>query len=380
MVQQIGRSVDGRWLAGAAALGVFAITLWTGVQHDHREYLVNWTAVLAGGDPWAVGNAYGPLHTVFAAPFAILPILPKLTFSALALACGALLLRASRAGHAYRTWGIVLALFLFNPVVLFSTYVYGQNDIVAAFLVLLAVLARDADRPSVAGVLIGLAALEKFYPIAIAGFLMLEGKRVLRLRIPLVAGATFAAGMGLATLVWGAAPLTPLRFAVGRDPKMLSVHRFLTCHPDLVGGDRTVQMLLDSNSPIVAVVGALSLGGLLWLGATWRSGTLIGCLVIFATYKVGHPQFYVTWLAVLTWLLVHQDRGWERSAALRLVPVAIALALFSVLYAATGAMLGEWAFLRCYVSLPFLAVVVGSIGVAVREIPRPAGEGFSLRW
>jgi len=162
--------------------------------------------------------------------------------------------------------GALLALFLLHPSVFFSTYVYGQNDIVAASLILLALFARDAGRPALAGLCIGLAALEKFYPLAFAGFLMMEGDRRVSVRVPLVAAATFAAGMLAGFVAWGPSTFDPLVFGSARDPKMLSILRFLTCFPDLVAGEPVVDFLVDANSLVVLGSAAVA-----WLGGPGAS-------------------------------------------------------------------------------------------------------------
>jgi len=368
-----------RWVAGASAVAVLGTTLALGAQHDHAEYLVQWGAFLGGGDP---SNAYGPVHNLFAWPFAVWALLPKLLFALCAIGTSWLLIRRRAAGLTDDSmhWGVVLAAFLLNPLVIGTTYVQGQNDIVSAFMIMLAFVARNRGRPGVAGMFIGIAAAQKFYPLAFAGFLMLDGKREVNLRVGLTAVGTFVAAMLTSYLAWGPSAFAPFAFGAGRDAKILSIYRFLSCHPALVGGERPLTVLLDTNTWVVLGVAAAALVTLHLIGASWRTASALGFLMVLAAYKVGHPQFYVTWLVPFAWLLVDDSAPDHRRLAAALVPVAVVLAIIQVAYGPTGAMLGEWAWLRCYISVPFLCIVVLSLLMGFRVIWRPIRPGFKPRW
>ena len=87
-----------RWVTVGSAAAVLATALVLGAQHDHAEYLVQWSAILAGEDPWAGTNAYGPIHNLFAAPFALWALLPKLLFAGCAVGASWLLIRQRAVG------------------------------------------------------------------------------------------------------------------------------------------------------------------------------------------------------------------------------------------------------------------------------------------
>ena len=365
-------------LLGIIGASVLALTMATGVMHDHAGvYFVQWSSVLTG---YAyTSNDYGPLHNTFALFFAIAPLLPKVVFATLALTAGWVLLDRGRRTDVALPLAVTLAVFVLNPVVVVSTYVYGQNDIVAATAIAFALAARADGRLALAGVFVGIAALEKFFPLAIAGFLALDGNRVVRLRVIGTAVGTFAAGMASAVLIWGVGVFTPILWAEARTPKMLSILQFFTCHPALVGGEQNVQLLVDVNVAVMCGATALAFLGLLWIGATWRAAAAIGCVVLLVSYKVGHPQFYVTWLVLLGWLLVDGRSGAERSVAIRLVPVAALVGLFQILYV-TGFVGSEGSAVRCYASVPFLAAVLASLVAAVRVLPRAPGVLVRVSW
>ena len=360
--------------AAAIVAIVITTTVATGILHDHRAYGAQWMAVLEG--LWHPTNAYGPLHNAFAGLFAIHPLLPKIAFAGLALVCAAVLLWKGMASRVTGTGRIVCLAFLLNPVVIVSTYVYGQNDVVAAALVLLALVARSSNRPLGAGVLLGLASLAKLYPLMLAPFLALEAGRVLRLRVIAAAVGTLAVGMAAAVSIWGMDALGPIAFGSGREAKMLSILRFLTCYPGLVGGEEGLGMLLDSNTLVVLAAAGLTFAALYLLGSTWRAGSVIGLLAVLAAYKVGHPQFYVTWLVLLTWLLLDDRAGPERRVAVRVMPVAALVALFQVLYVVGAVTEG----VRCWASVPFTLTLLASLGMSLLAIDGAREEKPSVRW
>lgn len=382
----------------ALAAAILVAALVTGIQHDHSAYVRHWQAVLSGGDPWGSDNAYGPLHNPFAFLFALWPLLPKLSFVVLALVSSWALfvrtrvvgIRAAEGAKDLGTGGarrfgtgtamaLVAAVFALNPAVVLPTYVYGQNDIVAAALILAALFAREADRPGLAGFWIGLAALEKFYPLLLAAFMALEAGRVIRLRPLATAVVTFAIGMTVSHLLWGPSTWTPLMVGAIRVPKMLSVYRFFMCHPAVVGGEAAYATLVETNSLVVIGAAGTALLFLHRRGVPWARASTLGLAVIFLTYKVGHPQFYVTWLVLLGWLLTSDDRE-DRGVGRALIPIAVAVAAFQILYAATGAMTGQWTFLRCYVSLPFVAVALLCLVLAIRRVSEPPKESARRAW
>jgi hypothetical protein len=190
---------------------------------------------------------------------------------------------------------------------------------------------------------VGAAALEKSFPLALAAFRALDGGGRL----------------------------------------MPSPLRTLAEHPGLVGGAQNLQFLVDANVLFMFGLTGLALLALLWAGATWRIATAVGCLVLLVTYKVGHPQFYVTWLVLLAWPFVDGDdrtepAANERAAARRLVPVAVFVGTFQVLYML--GLVGMESIVRGYAGLPFLVVVVGSLVAPGRTFPRPGSVRPRLTW
>lgn len=361
------------------AIGLVAICVLVGSTHDYAAYLSQWQITWAGHDPWAREidgqavsiNAYGPGHLVFAPLVALHPFLPKAVLVLMVMAVFALVLRARATRDGF--WRFAM-LFPLAPLVLVSVTIFGNNDIVPALCLVLAVSAFAGGRSNWAGALIGVGALVKFYPLLFAAFLVARDGRI-SLRVPLVAAAVFAAGMGVSYAIWGDSVLSPFLFGQERHAKMLSILRFLSPLGE-VANSGWFQHLLDHNSKYVLGVAALvALHG--WLARLdWEITAVLGVLMVFAVYKVGHPQFYVTWVALLAWVLARQDDGPANRVAVAFLPVTAVLSLYQMVYLLSKLLTddylkGDWAVVRDYAALPFVAALLWGLFVARRDIFRP---------
>ena len=98
-------------------------------------------------------------------------------------------------------------------------------------------------------------------------------------------------------------------------------------------------------------------------------------LAVLATYKVGHPQFYIPWLFLVAALPLVGTAG-ARRLQLLCVPLVVFLSLYELGFAATGAYRGSWQAVRCNVGLPFFVLAVATIAMFVWQMrrmhPRPA--------
>jgi hypothetical protein len=88
----------------------------------------------------------------------------------------------------------VMAFWMLNPVVIFSTYIFGRFDIVIVFLILSALYLAKEERPNLALLVLGLAAMLRVYPIIlILPFaLMLKTETSARVRLALLGLLPFA--------------------------------------------------------------------------------------------------------------------------------------------------------------------------------------------
>ncbi|WP_425050915.1 glycosyltransferase 87 family protein [Psychromarinibacter sp. S121] len=380
-----------RLLAWTVALALPVIALAVGLTHDHADYLKQWLMAAEGIDPWitalggrelAAPNAYGPLHLLLAPLAAWHPLLPKSVFALCAVLAFALLLAEAGRPDARRVLYLAL-LFPLAPLVVIAVLIYGINDIVPALLTMVACSSFARNRRTTAGILLAFAGLYKFYPLLFAGFLTSRGDGRLDLRVPLVAAAVFAVGMAAAYAVWGESLLTPLRFGSDRPPKMLSILRlFYQFEPLKTSG--WMEFLLAKNSLFVLATAVLvALHG--WLARLdWEVTLLIGILAVFAVYKVGHAQFYVTWIGVQAWIIARSPDTTPGRVARGFLPLAAILSLYELLYFASGFthdghLGGPWYPLRWGGSVPFLLTLGWCVWQTREQLFRPWRRPSGLR-
>jgi hypothetical protein len=310
---------------------VIALTLASGIQHDYRAYLRQWLLVTSD-NPWSIGNAYGPVHNLFALLLPIGRLAPKLFFGLALVLTFALLLKAlvDARGMDKHALNLFVLAITANVLTISVGFIYGLNDGMVAALVILAILTRHRRRFIVSGVLLGVAGALKFYPLALVPFFMIDGDR-LRIRLALAAAACFGGIMGIAVLLWGDAVFAPLLFAAERGPKILSVLRALQAHPGLAGGPEIVQFLIRYNSVIVVLVwvGAFIL---LWQrGANWLEASAVGLLAVLTAYKVGNQQFYLSWIVIVAALPLLDSQTSDKVGKTA-VPMLIFLSLVQLWY------------------------------------------------
>ena len=312
-------------LYSAAAL---VLTIAGGVRHDYIYYLEQWQLVLDHLDPWSTNNAYGPLHNAFALLLPLHPLAPKILTSAGLLLANGLLVLALR-DRPWAEWRTVyLFAFAANALPILSVYWLGNNDGVVAALVIGAVLARHRRRMLLAGLLLGLATLDKYYPALLIPFFALDDRR-LDTRLIIAALATTIAGIGVAIVLWGDDYIEAVRFGVSRDATILSIVRPIALIGRQLGISDVSDLLVKFNSPLVVLV---------WLGSlalAWRRRDhwlVAGTWAFFAvllTYKVGHQQFWVTWLALVACLPLVGSIDADRLGRISL-PYATFLSLFQL--------------------------------------------------
>lgn len=371
------------------AVSFFGFALINAPPGDYPLYMVQWEHVLEGENPWAdhgiAQNAYGPLHNAFALAHYLSPLLPKAIFALSSIFSSFLLLRRiADDGHITIGWrSIFLALaFPLHPLIVFSSFHMGFNDVVCMALIIIAFSLKESERQTLAGAAVGLAALMKFYPIFFAPFLMIGANRVIQLRAGVAAGLVFIAGMAIGYAIWGDAVFTPFQFAAGRGAKLLSIYRAIEAFPQLVGGEEIVRFLLDTNK--YAVLGAAAGIFLLLfsIGARWNIAAVIGVLTILTAFKVGHQQFYMPWLAAYAWLIANPKSRDDLVVAKRLAPAALWLGIFACIYEAASHMqYADEQVLDDYISIPSFIIATLSIVAAIRAIWRkPVLFPFKIAW
>ncbi len=317
-----------------ASIAALAIVAWiatmtwlavtTGGQHDYLFYLQQWRLVLAGDNPWATSNAYGPGHNALAPLLAFGDFGPKYFIVATLLLASTLLaarLWTARGGAGL--YGPYLLAIPTNVLVVGMGVIYGLNDGLVTALVIGAVLARCERRLWLSGALLGLAALVKYYPLFLILPFALEGRR-LRPSVAISAAVVFAAGMALAYVLWGPAMIDAVVLGVERGPKLLSILNALTTVP---GAQAPVGWLIDTNAYFVAAAALIATGASWWLRLHWLEAAAVTLLAVLLTYKTGHQQFWMPWLALIAGLPLVGSRQSD-GMALAALPLVLFLSLY----------------------------------------------------
>jgi len=317
-------------LVGLSALALLVTTLG-GIRHDYIYYLQQWQLVLDRADPWSGNNAYGPLHNAFALLLPLHQLAPKLVNAACLLIANALLVTALLRARPFAEWRTTyLVAFAANILVLVSAFWLGLNDAFVAALLIGAVLARRDDRMLLAGLLLGLATLDKYYPALLIPFFALD-VRVIQPRLILTAILTVAVGIGIAIWLWGSAWLEAVSYGVSRDATILSILRPITELGRRLGAGDAVDLLVRFNGPLVLLIWLTALV-IAWLRRdNWLIAACWGFLAVLLTYKVGNQQFWVSWLALIACLPLLNLPEADRLARLAW-PTAIFLSLFEFGY------------------------------------------------
>lgn len=326
------------------AMAVWAIALlWlavrTGIQHDYGYYLQQWALVGTGTSPWAEDqgfppSTYGPLHVSLAPLASLAPLLPKALFVALfGLACVLLTRELSGESRGWRRWLLFVLVLPANLLVIGVVALQGDNDVLVGALTGFALIARHRGHSFEAGVLLGLAVLVKFYPLVFVLFLCIEtrGERRRWSWRPLIgAAAVVFPGMLIALAVWGPAAITTLRYAASRPATYLSPLRALAELPatsDIADALSSANSLLAAAALLVALLIA-------WrCRLTWLEASAVGMWLVLVVYKVGHAQFYLSWLLVIA-MLVRIGNRRAHTIAVAFLPFIAFLEAFQAAYTA----------------------------------------------
>tara|TARA_B110000858_G_scaffold176932_1_gene211455 strand:- start:2267 stop:3457 length:1191 start_codon:yes stop_codon:yes gene_type:complete len=357
---------------------IFLLTFFSGVVNDYGLYLKNWNISNVGANPWVTefngisvrSSSYGPLHTLIGYLALINPLMPKILFGGTSLIVFLLLVSAKNSvikNFKKNDLFIILLLYPLFPLTIITAYIYGINDSIIALLVIIACKTRQQKKMLITGAVLGLGALLKFYPLLFLTFFSLSSKKGISLKCLLSGITVFCLGMSFSYFIWGIEILNPLMFGADRTPKLLSILKFFNYINDYYSFyifDYLINFLIDKNSVLILVVViAIFIHGYM-AEIEWEYISIIGTLLIFATYKVGHPQFYVSWTVLLAWLITSSVPGSEKNLfAWRLLPIAIYLGIFQSVYFLSGLidnghLRNNWQIIRDLGSVPFLFIIL----------------------
>jgi hypothetical protein len=297
------------------------------VQHDYYLYVDQWRLVLDGADPWSTDNSYGPLHNLLAYLLPFGPTVPRWAIGGSFLIANlALVVELVRKGGVDVLYGTYLIAIPANFLVAIVGFIYGLNDALCAALVVAAILTRQRRMFMLTGLLLGLAVLLKYYPAILVALFALDDRRI-RWRLLITAGAITLAGLALATYVWGSSWIAAISYGADRPAKLLSILASLQAYPELIGGPANVYALLQINSYVVLAVAALAVYVAWRLQMHWLEASVLGLLAVFAAYKVGNQQFYLTWVCLVAALPL-ADSDTSRRLQWIAIPMLLLLSAF----------------------------------------------------
>jgi hypothetical protein len=284
------------FLAAVAFLAM-AFSYLTGSRHDYMACLKQWEVILGGNDPWlGTDNAYGPIHNLLAWTYKIHRLLPKVLFSFLLVATGAISSFVPL-GIEDRTHPLerccLFASFILSPFSLITVSLYANNDILPAAAMVLALIGivsfKSISSRILSGGILALGFMSKFYPLII--FLSLSIRRRC-IDWAFIGGflGTLILVASFAYKLWGNSFLVPILFAGSRGSKHLSIFNFT----------RNVMGLnLDGFSIRLMVVAFAVMS---YFQFKKNIGSVLGSILTFAAvltfYKVGHQQFFLFFFLV----------------------------------------------------------------------------------
>jgi Gpi18-like mannosyltransferase len=280
----------------------------SGSLHDYKLYIAQWNLVLSHQDPWSTDNAYGPLYNLLAYIMKYFGVLaPKyfsiIVWSSFFLFCWYLTLRSRN------RFPKIIFLFLFgiaNFLVFCMVFLYGSNDSLVSASVGFALLFYLRGKTILPGILFGLAALIKFYPLLLIPFFILDSRKN-SFKAGFIASSIFVLGMVGSFFYWGKSTLHPVMFGIDRGPNLLSILNTIQAHSKGSGNTAILSFLIHTNVILVVSVLALCLYLSYKNEFSTIQGVAISLPIILLSYKEGNVQYYLTWLAVVSILVVDQN-------------------------------------------------------------------------
>ena len=221
--------------------------------------------------------------------------LMKLPYLAADIGCAILIGRLVAPARSFAA----MALWLLNPLVIYSTAVFGRHDVLAIFLVLLALAAarRATDGYRLGGLLLlGAATLMRFFPVVLVPFYLLAFKRSNR---QLVGAIAVLGGMYALVEIVGIA-------ATGNSPTL----EILNTHQHFENWlDASLYLRFDDWIFIFPLIYAL---GLLWVserGLTPDEYPLLAAAAFLTLFGLTffHPH-YAIWLVPFLALTISNSR------------------------------------------------------------------------
>jgi hypothetical protein len=346
-----------------AAVGA---SLTAGARHDYVHFLEQWDHTMSGGDPWDQGlhgenPGYGPLFNAFAPLARWFPLLPKLLFTAAWLATAIALGRLYRAEPRSRHLApVVLAYFALAPYFWIEIALYGHFDILPAATTLAALHLTLRERPKVGAGVLALGALLKTTPVIALPFMLTARPRRWRGILLAFVGAVVAVLL-VSYFIWGPSTLTAVLLPARQESDLFSIFRFARGRYSPARLFTDTPDLDAASLPLVIVAGLLLVLALGRARAHLVLATIVTFIVVFALFKLGHPQFQMVVFVLAPYLLLTMPERIRHDRVL-LVGLGAYLGWFSLLdlVYVLGGRLREppWLELRELLGLPTFALAL----------------------
>jgi len=344
------------------------LTIYTGIQHDHIWYLREWIEESKGQNPWQVVNPYGPIQVLLGYGIRIHFLIPKLVMVWLFMLANFYFYTSQR-GDLLTCRKRLYFLFLipFNFLVVNIVMIYGLNDTLVASLVILAIDAKIKNRSKLAGFLLGIATLLKFYPLLFILFWAFD-RRKFDFRLLYSSCVTISVGMILTFQIWGLKILYSLVFSLERSSSLLSpleiLKQFYLHNPDFQFQTEVFNHLLPINRFLIQYNFVFCLGATAlvmffsWkLYLHWYEISLLGTLSFLAVYKVGHPQFFLTWLILLLPLIFSNTYS-SQKLLMKAIPLIVFLELYQIGFFLSKSYSTKWTFMYYNAGVVYLPIVL----------------------
>lgn len=191
---------------------------------------------------------------------------------------------------------VAFAFWMFNPIGLYISYLYGRYDTVAAFFVLLSLYFYQRFKPlsSLAG--LALALLSRIIDAALAPFILIGAFKQLKKQKRLILGSLILGGVALLMLLSGAAPRVIALLDRAHGQFLLAAKLPIILHDELVLFVIAYALLLFS-----------SLEKDLWHYAVIRKYSTMVFLVMFSL-AFFNPQYFFALLPLLALEIAEQPR------------------------------------------------------------------------
>tara|TARA_B100000700_G_C15031898_1_gene851000 strand:- start:332 stop:1657 length:1326 start_codon:yes stop_codon:yes gene_type:complete len=280
----------------------FFMTLFiaiVGNQHDYILYGNHWRAILDGMNPWVgTGNAYGPIHVLFAPLYGISKVIPKILFF-LALSSSIYFSIFSKLDFnndlSFSAKKLNLLVYGFCPFVVITAALYGNNDALVSALIIYSITiikssnVRFYIKSLISGFSLAVASMIKFYPLVVAPVFMIR-KRKIDIAFCL---SFFSTCFGIALLSysrWAETIFNPVLFATGRPSKHLSFFNFSRTILNLDFDDYSIYFVVISFIISLIIVQFFKFDLI--------PAVIITLASVLTMYKVGNQQYYLLFFCI----------------------------------------------------------------------------------